>query len=97
MSVWPDVEEVMRLLDIGDDATMTEHLERARQSAIERVILDFHDFDSDAGPTATMQQAMLRATSVLRTNAPDDGWRALDDDHIYQSYRKGHRSKFGVA
>ena len=87
----------MRLLDLGDDALLTEHLERARLSAIERVILDFGDYDSTAGPTPTMQQAMLRAVSVLRTNAPDDGWRALDNDHIYQSFRKGHRTTFGIA
>lgn len=87
----------MRLLDVGDDVWVVEHLERARQSAIERVQIDFDDFDAAAGPTATMQQAMLRAVSVLRTNAPDDGWRALDNDHIYQSFRKGHRTRFGVA
>jgi len=87
----------MLLLNIGSSQDITEHLERARQSAIERVLLDFGDYSATAGPTPTMCQAMLRVVSVLRTNAPDDGWRALDNDHIYQSYRKGHRTTFGVA
>jgi len=94
---WPDVEEVISLLDIGDQQWITEHLERARQSAIERVVLDFGDYDADAGPTPPQCQAMLRAAPVLRTNAPDDGWRTLDNDHIYQSLRKGHRTTFGIA
>jgi hypothetical protein len=95
--MWPSVNEIVYLLNIGDDDSAIEHLERAREAAIERIQFDFGDFDEVAGPTPTMQQAMLRAVSVLRTNAPDDGWRALDNDRIYQSFRKGHRTTFGIA
>lgn len=98
MATWPDVQEVIFLLNIGDDEATEEHLEHALEAAIECVKDDVGDWDEYTDvPTERQRQAALRAVQVLRVNAPDDGWRSLRKDHIYQSLVKGHRRRFGVA
>lgn len=98
MAAWPDVEEVIRLLDIGDQEWIEEHLENALEAAIEYVKTDVGDWDEYVDiPTTKMRQAALRAVAVMRVNAPDDGWRALASDRIYRSLMFGHKRRFGVA
>lgn len=95
---WPEVEEVARLLDLGDDDWITDHLQHALDAAIEGVKQDVGDWDEDSDePDERLRQAALRAVQVLRVNAPDDGWRNLHNDRIYQSLIYGHRRTFGVA
>ena len=98
MATWPDVEEVINLLDIGDQEWIEEHLEHALAGAIERVKLDVGNWDEYLDqPTEQLRQAACRAVAVMRVNAPDDGWRALSRDRIYTSLIYGHRRRFGVA
>lgn len=98
MAEWPDVEEVIHLLDIGDAQWIEDHLQHSLDGAIERVKTDVGDWDdSEDEPTENLRQAALRAVAVMRVNAPDDGWRALDRDHIYLSLLKGHRRSFGIS
>lgn len=98
MATWPDVEEVMRLLDIGDEAWLEEHLDHALASAIEAVKEDVGDWNELTDePDERLRNAALRAVAVLRVNAPDDGWRSLREDRIYTSLVYGHRRTFGVA
>ena len=98
MADWPDVEEAILLLDIGDQEWVEAHLEHSLEAAIERVKADVGDWDEYVDvPDERLRQAALRAVQVLRVNAPDDGWRGLPDDHIYQALIHGHRRAFGVA
>lgn len=98
MATWPDVEEVVRLLDIGDEPWIEEHLQHALDAAIEGVKQDVGQWDEDVDePDERLRQASLRAVQVLRVNAPDDGWRSLREDRIYLSLIHGHRRTFGVA
>ncbi len=98
MAEWPDVEEVARLLDLGDDEWVEDHLQHALDAAIEGVKQDVGDWDEDDDePDERLRQAALRAVQVLRVNAPDDGWRSLRQDRIYTSLIYGHRRTFGVA
>lgn len=98
MADWPGVEEVIHLLDIGDQEWIEEHLQHALDGAIERVKLDVGDWEEyEDVPTENLRQAALRAVAVMRVNAPDDGWRGLQSDHIYRSLIYGHRRKFGIA
>lgn len=98
MAEWPDVEEVVRLLDLGDDEWIEEHLQHALDAAIEGVKEDVGNWDEDEDePDERLRQAALRACQVLRVNAPDDGWRSLREDRIYVSLIHGHRRTFGVA
>lgn len=99
MSVtWPDVEEVINLLNIGDDTWVQEHLQHALEAAVAAVKRDVGDWDEDVDePDEELRQAALRAVQVLRVNAPDDGWRALRKDRIYMSLIFGHRRTFGIA
>jgi hypothetical protein len=101
---WPDVDEVVMLLDIGSSDAIVDHLQHALDAAIEGVKTDiagsvaaFDDADPALGPTERQRQAALRAVAVLRVNAPDDGWRNVHADHIYQSLIYGQRRSFGVA
>jgi hypothetical protein len=95
---WPDVAEVMLLLDLGDSQAIEDHLQHALDAAIEGVKVDVGNWDEDEdAPDERLRQAALRAVQVLRVNAPDDGWRNLHADHIYQSLIYGHRRTFGVA
>lgn len=98
MAEWPDVEEVVRLLDLGDDEWIEDHLQHALDAAIEGVKEDVGNWDEDEDePDERLRQAALRACQVLRVNAPDDGWRSLREDRIYVSLIHGHRRTFGVA
>lgn len=98
MAEWPEVEEVVRLLDIGDAEWIVEHLQHTLDAAIEAVKQDVGKWDEDADePDERLRNAALRAVQVLRVNAPDDGWRSLRQDRIYLSYIAGHRRTFGVA
>lgn len=98
MAEWPDVEEVVLLLNLGDDAWIEEHLQHALDAAIEGVKQDVGAWDEDLDePDERLRQAALRACQVLRVNAPDDGWRSLRQDRIYLSLIQGHRRTFGVA
>ena len=103
MAAWPEVEEVEHLLNLGDETWITDHLQHALDAAIEGVKIDVlgsvaaYDAQDDPTPTEMQRQAALRAVAVLRVNAPDDGWRNVHDDHIYQSLIYGQRRSFGVA
>jgi len=100
MASWPDVTEVEQLLDLGDEDWITDHLQHALDGAIARVKEDAKGADWDDlvdEPSENQRQAALRAVQVMRVNAPDDGWRSLDNDHIYQSLIKGTRRTWGVA
>ncbi len=106
MATWPEVEEVAHLLDLGDEAWIDEHLQHALDAAIEGVKSDVAGtvaaFDAADPPieiNERMRQAALRATAVLRVNAPDDGWRSLREDRIYLSLIQGNKRKasFGVV
>lgn len=98
MAEWPDVAEVMLLLDLGDSQEIEDHLQHALDAAIEGVKQDVGNWsETDDEPDERLRQAALRATAVLRVSAPDDGWRSLHNDHIYQSLIYGHRRTFGVA
>jgi hypothetical protein len=104
MAQWPDVEEAVNLLDIGDLDWIHDHLQHSLDAAIEQVKIDvagsvaeFDDPDNGFTVTEKLRQASLRAVAVMRVNAPDDGWRALHDDHIYKSLMFGHRRAFGIA
>lgn len=104
MAQWPEVEEVANLLDLGSDEWIEEHLQHALDAAIEGVKIDvagsvaaYDGADPPLEPTEMQRQAALRAVAVLRVNAPDDGWRNVHDDHIYQSLIFGQRRSFGVA
>jgi len=104
MADWPDVEEVEHLLDLGDAEWIEDHLEHVLASAIECVKEDVAGsvaaFDAADPPILVderLRNAALRGCSVLRVNAPDDGWRTLRTDHIYVSLIYGHRRTFGVA
>jgi hypothetical protein len=98
MAEWPDVAEVMLLLDLGDSQEIEDHLTHALDAAIEGVKQDVGDWDEDEDePDERLRQAALRAVQVLRVNAPDDGWRSLRQDRIYMSLLFGHRRTFGVA
>lgn len=104
MAEWPDVEEVVLLLDLGDSAGIEDHLQHALDAAIEGVKQDvagsveaFDDADPPIAVDERLRQAALRACQVLRVNAPDDGWRSLREDRIYLSLIQGHRRTFGVA
>lgn len=95
---WPDVEEVVRLLDLGDEEWIEDHLQHALDAAIEGVKQDVGNWsEEDDEPDERLRQAALRACQVLRVNAPDDGWRSLRQDRIYMSLIHGHRRTFGVA
>lgn len=98
MAAWPDVEELKNVRDIGDSQFIDEQLQRNLEGAIIRVKRDVGDWDEDVDePDANLGQAALRAAVVLTVNAPDDGWRVLDKDHIYQALLKGYRRTFGIA
>jgi hypothetical protein len=103
MAEWPEIEEVVHLLDLGDEEWVEEHLQHALDAAIEGVKQDVagsvsaFDEDEDLEPDERLRQAALRAVQVLRVNAPDDGWRSLRQDRIYLSLIQGHRRSFGVA
>jgi hypothetical protein len=104
MIEWPEVEEVEHLLDLGDADWITDHLQHALDAAIECVKIDvagsvaaFDAAEPSLGPTEMQRQAALRAVAVMRVNAPDDGWRNVHADHIYQSLIYGQRRSFGVA
>ena len=104
MAEWPTVDEVEHLLDLGDEEWIEDHLQHALDAAIEGVKTDvagsvaaFDAADPSITVTERLRQASLRAVQVLRVNAPDDGWRNLHADHIYQSLIYGHRRTFGVA
>ena len=98
MATWPDVEEVVNLLDVGDAEWIEDHLEHALESAIEAVKQDVGDWDEGVDePDERLRNAALRAVQVLRVNAPDDGWRSLREDRIYLSLVAGHKRTFGVA
>lgn len=102
MATWPEVEEVEHLLNLGDEPWIEEHLQHALDAAIEGVKSDVagnpQAFDDLAYEVdERLRNAALRATAVLRVNAPDDGWRSLRQDRIYLSLIQGHRHKFGVA
>lgn len=95
---WPDVDEVVLLLNIGDDQWIEDHLQHALDSAIDHVKADVGDWDEDDDePTESLRQAALRAVACLRVNAPDDAWRTLSKDHIYQALLFGNRHRFGIA
>jgi hypothetical protein len=99
---WPTVDEVVLLLDIGDQDWVVEHLQHALDASIEGVKQDVSGsvaaFDAQwDGPDERLRQAALRACQVLRVNAPDDGWRSLRQDRIYLSLIQGHSQTFGVA
>lgn len=93
---WPDVEEAVNLLNIGDEVWIQEHLTHALDAAIAAVKRDA-GLESEDEPDEELRQAALRAVQVLRVNAPDDGWRALRQDRIYMSLLHGHRKTFGIA
>jgi hypothetical protein len=102
MAEWPLVGEVIHLLNLGDEAWIDEHLQHALDAAIEGVKSDVAGNpeafdDGDYTVDERLRNAALRATAVLRVNAPDDGWRSLREDRIYLSLIQGHRHKFGVA
>ncbi len=98
MVEWPGVEEVIFLLNIGDDEDTIEHLQHALDGAIERVKTDVGNWDEyEDVPTEQLRQAALRAVAVMRVNAPDDGWRELSRDRIYISLLKGNRRRFGIS
>jgi hypothetical protein len=98
MATWPEVDEVVQLLDIGDDQGTVDHLQHALDSAIEQVKKDVGNWDDDSDtPTESQRQAALRAVQVLRVNAPDDGWRTLRADRIYQGLIFGTRRRFGIS
>jgi hypothetical protein len=104
MAEWPEVEEVEHLLALGDEEWIQDHLQHALDAAIEGVKCDvagtvtaFDDADPPIEVDERLRQAALRATAVLRVNAPDDGWRSLREDRIYLSLIQGHRRVFGVA
>lgn len=88
----------MRLLNIGDDIDTREDLQNSLDAGVARVKRDVGDWDEDVDvPTAELRKAVLRYVQVQRDNAPDDGWRTLDRDHIYMGYLKGYRRSFGIA
>lgn len=88
----------MSLLDLGSDQWVEDHLQHALDAAIEGVKRDVGSWDDATDePDERLRQAALRAVAVLRVNAPDDGWRTLQRDHIYQSLIHGHRRSFGVC
>lgn len=104
MTDWPEIDEVSKLLDLGDEAWIEDHLQHALDAAIEVVKIDvagsvatFDAADPALGPTELQRQAVLRAVSVMRVNAPDDHWDNIHEDHIYQSLMFGQRRSFGVA
>ena len=98
MADWPNVEEAAHLLDLGDADWINDHLQHALDAAIEGVKADVGNWDDDSDmPDERLRQAALRAVQVLRVNAPDDGWRNVHDDHIYQSLIYGNRRSFGIA
>ncbi len=98
MAEWPTLDEVMHMLDIGDDEATQTMLTSALDSAIEAVKQDVGQWDeAHDEPDARLHEAALRAVQVLRTNAPDDGWRSLREDRIYLSFIQGHKRTFGVA
>lgn len=88
----------MRVLNIGDDVWITEHLQTALDAGVARVKRDVGRWvDGIDLPTPELNLAVLRYVQVMRVNAPDDGWRALTNDHIYQEAIHGYRRRFGVA
>ncbi len=98
MAEWPDVEEAVLLLDIGDADWIVAHLQHTLDAAIEAVKQDVgHWNELTDEPDERLRNAALRAVQVLRVNAPDDGWRSLREDRIYLSYLQGHKRTFGVA
>ena len=87
----------MRALNIGDDVWTQEHLQIALDAGVARVKRDTSWEEGVDVPTPELNLAVLRYVSVMRTNAPDDGWRALSRDHIYMEAIHGYRRRFGVA
>lgn len=98
MADWPTVAEVEHLLDLGNEDWIEDHLEHALAAAIEGVKQDVGNWNELTDePDERLRNAALRAVSVLRVNAPDDGWRSLRQDRIYLSLVQGHKRTFGVA
>ena len=89
----------MRVLNIGDDVWTTEHLQTAlrRWRCPRQARRGGRWVDGVDVPTPELNLAVLRYVAVMRVNAPDDGWRALTNDHIYQEAIHGYRRRFGVA
>lgn len=94
---WPDVDELIQVLNLGDDGgtDWQTTLERVLAAAITRVKSDVGLWDeaSDA-PTVNQSQAALRMAFLMWTS-PESPSLGLDPS--YRSLLSGQRRRFAVA
>ena len=95
---WPDVSELVLILDIAPDANVdvwATTLDRYLAAAISRVKSDVGRWDDAVNtPNDNLAGAALRAAELLATR-PDNP--SIESDPAYQAFMVGQHKRFGLA
>ncbi len=99
MAVWPDTDELKKVLDVdadgGDDWTTT--LDRVLASAIAAVKSDVGRWDEDTDePTDNLAQAALRMAELMALR-PEAAASAGKTDPTYQRLMFGYHRRFAIS